>query len=119
MSSTDFRKMAFYEVGKGRLAMDAQTEFERMIKECQEKNVGATLTIKIKVDPPNPREPDFGQLNYSVGVAMGALNSQKFTTLIKEGNIVADGDDPTETVKLDLELPKPTTAERLRLAQGG
>lgn len=115
----DFRKMAFYEVGKGRLAMDAQSEFERMIRECQEKSVGGTMTIKIKVSPPNPREPDFGEISYSVGVSMGSLNSQSFTTLIKEGAIVADGNDPADTVQLDLDLPQPNTAaSRFRLAQG-
>ncbi len=115
----DFRKMAFYEVGKGRLAQDAQIEFERMIRDSLEKMVGATLTIKIKVEPPNPREPDFGEISYSVGVSMGAVSSQRFTSLLKEGNIVADGDDPADALQLDLELPKPpTTANRIRFAQG-
>jgi hypothetical protein len=116
MASQDYRKMAFWEVGKGRLAQDAQIEFERMVRDCLEKMVGGVMTIKLKVAPPNPREPDFGEISYSVGVTLGAVASQNFTTLLKDGNIVADGSDAADALQIDLELP--VTPPRIRIAQG-
>lgn len=116
MNAPKIRKLAFHEVGKGSLAIDMQEAFEEAQKLAAEKFVSAVVSLKIKIEPPNPREPNFSQISYVTNVTHGAPPAKNFSTMLKDGQIVADGSDPADILQLDLEIPN---QERPRLGVAG
>lgn len=116
--STKMRKLGFHEIGKGAFAIDMQEAFEEAQKIAAEKYVDAVVTVKIKVSPPNPREPNFAQIEYTAPkVTHGQPPAKTFSTMLKDGLIVADGDDPADILQIDLDLPTPENPFR-RTAAG-
>lgn len=114
--SQKIRKLGFHEIGKGAFAIDAQEAFEEAQRLAAEKYVDAVVTIKISVKPPNPREPNFSQIEYRTNVTHGQPPSKTFSTMLKDGKIVADGEDPADILQIDLDLPQP---EKPRLGVAG
>lgn len=108
------RKLAFFELGRGQFAREIQAKFEKAQKVTFEDEISTTITIKIKLAPPDPNDLQFSTLDYSVGLQYGSKQMSKSQSIELDtmGNIVADGRDPAEILQMDLELP---TLESLNL----
>jgi hypothetical protein len=100
------RKLAFYELGGGRLAQDAQDAFEEASRFATQNSLGAEVSIKIKLSAPNPQEPDFAEAYWEIGVKKDPRRSMRVTTQQIKGIIVAEGKDSTDCLQLNLDLPE-------------
>lgn len=99
------RKMAFYEIHRGKLAVDVQKAFEEAQLSAHNMGQTAELTLKIKIEPPEDAEDRFGKVSYTVNTKLPAKKSIKLTTELHKGLIVADGESPVNVLQQELEFP--------------
>jgi len=99
------RKMAFYEIHKGRLAIDTQKRFEEIQKIAFSTGQKTSLTLKIMIEPPEDAEDKFGKVSYDISTKIPAKKSIKLTTELRDGFIVADGETPVDVLQTELEFP--------------
>ena len=103
------RKLAFYEIGRGSLATDAQALFEELQEHSLRTSTATTMTITIAIAPPADDDQRYGKIAYQLTHRKAPLKSKGYTTLIKHGRIIQDGESEVEACQLDLDLPKPLT----------
>lgn len=94
------KKMHFTQIGKGRLAQEVQDAFIEAQRHVDLKGVSAAVTLKINIYPPDPKNPQFGEVDYHTNVIKPASKSRKYTTLIEDGHISTDGGDPTDALQI-------------------
>lgn len=100
------RKMAFYELDKGRLALEMQREFEEISRICLEKGKKTEAVLTITCLPPEGKDLQFAKVTYKITKKVPAKESVKFFVEInKDGVVVADGNSPLETIQEELEFP--------------
>jgi len=99
------RKMAFYEIHKGRLAIDVQKAFEEAQRAAFDMGQGAEVTLKIKIDSPEDKEDKYGKVSYNVSTKLPSKKSIKLTTELQDGLIVADGETRVDVLQNELEFP--------------
>lgn len=110
------RKMAFYEIQKGKLALDMQSAFEEAQKQAFIHQSPAKVTLSIAVFPPANRNENFGQVQYAVSKSLPSTKSMKLTTILStDGLITDDGTSVTDVLQEELEFDEPTI---LKLKEG-
>jgi hypothetical protein len=109
------RKLAFYEIGKGSLLREMQELFEEAQAYTQIEGLPASVKLSITVLPGS--DEGFGMVRFQVGISKTPKQSKHFTTLIRDGLAIADGDDPADALQLDLDLPMPIPFTPSRRAQ--
>lgn len=102
----DQRKMAFYELRRGKLALDVQRQFEIAQLKAVEVGRKTSVTLKIEVFPPENKDERFCRLSYKVDTKLPPRESSKFSAELKNGLIVADGNDPIDVIQEELEFPE-------------
>lgn len=101
------RKLAFFEVGSGRLARDVQKAFEHAQQTCN--NAGVTTEVNLKIILYPSKDGKFGQLEYRVSEKLPPQKSLKYTTQINPaGVILSDGTDKVDTMQEELFINEPT-----------
>lgn len=103
------RKLAFYEIGKGSLAHEAQSLFEELQEHSLRTCTPTKLTIEIAIAPPVDDDQRYGKIQYQISSKKAPLKSKGYTTLFKHGRIIQDGDSDVDAAQLDLDLPRPLT----------
>lgn len=103
------RKLAFYEIGKGSMAHEAQALFEELQEHALRTGTPTKLTIEIAIAPPTDDDQRYGKIQYQLSHKKAPLKSKGYTTLFKHGCIIQDGDSDVDAAQLDLDLPKPLT----------
>ena len=73
------RKQAFYEIGGGKLALEAQDVFEKCQSLSQTSNQPITMAVKIIIKPPQAGDR-FGKTQFMISHSMPALKSIEYTT---------------------------------------
>ena len=102
------RKMAFYEIQKGELALDVQAAFETAQKQSYIHNSASKITLEIIVFPPPDRQSNFGQIQYAIRETLPSTRSMKLTTqLNNEGIITADGTNAISVLQEELQFDEP------------
>jgi hypothetical protein len=108
----DKRKMAFFEINNGKLAIEMQEAFERASKIAQEENLSAEVTLKIKIFP--SADGKFGKVTYQVQKKDPVRSSIELTTQITpDGIITADGSSKIDVLQEDLEFPEEPVLHKL------
>lgn len=111
------RKMAFYEVARGNLAKDFQKVFEKAQEIAEEMKQPVSCTLTMKINPAD--EEGFGSLSYTVKHTQPTKQSRTFDTLIENGKITKDAQDPTDLFQLELALETPENAHQFRTTGTG
>lgn len=101
------RKLAFYEIGKGSLAQEAQDLFEAMQDHALQTGTATKMTIEIAIAPPTDDDQRYGKIQYQLSHKVAPRKSKGFTTLFKQGKIIQDGDCEVDAAQLNLDLPQP------------
>lgn len=101
------KKLAFFEVGKGRLYSEFQSIFEQAQIEARERNAEIVCTLKIRVQPPEATDVRFGKIQYETDLRVPPRKSMQYTTELMDGVIVQDGDSMTDILQLSLDLDIP------------
>lgn len=110
---TPIRKLAFYEVGKGKYAEMMQENFEKASKLSVKRNAAITIQSTIVIYPPardskGTSEP-FGDISFSVALKVPAATSRKYSTEIdKDGNVLQDGENIADLLQERLKFPEET-----------
>ena len=98
------RKQVFYEIGGGKLALEAQDVFEKIQALAQNSNQPITMGIKIVVKPPAAGD-HFGRTQFSISHSEPAVKSIEYTTEYEGGFAIKDGDGIDGILQTSLELP--------------
>jgi hypothetical protein len=97
------KQMAFYEIGGGVFAQEAQAMFE----ECQQvalvNRQPIVITMKIAITPPKEGD-NFGRTQFSLNHTMPTKKSIEFTTLYEAGVAMADGASVEAITQMALNL---------------
>jgi hypothetical protein len=99
------KKLAFYEIGKGSLFREMQSVFEQAQITARDENGTVVVSLKIHVMPPEITDGRFGHIAYQIGVANPPRKSVKYTTELRDGLIINDGEDMADVLQTSLELP--------------
>lgn len=115
------RKLLFYEIGKGLLALEAQAEFERVQRLVNTLEKKASFSIKITVYPSDFNDVElnqrFGKVNGEIIPARVSRVTEKFTTELKDGVAVCDGKNIADVLQETL-FPEEKVQDKL-LKMGG
>jgi len=99
------RKMAFFEIGAGRLAQDMQSEFETAQRIAYERRKPVIVNLKMVIFPPDLQDERFGEVQYVVKTSLPPKESRRLSTELKQGMIVKDGQDLAELLQEEIEFP--------------
>jgi hypothetical protein len=102
------KKLAFFEVGKGKLYSEFQCIFEQAQIEAKERNAEVTCILKIRVAPPETSDNRYGKISYETDMKTPPRKSMEFTTELIDGVVVNDGNSISDLLQLslDLDIPK-------------
>jgi len=101
------RKLAFFEVDRGRLGECLQEDFEEAQKIAAERGVEVKINAQITVFPPDQKDPMYGSVQYKHSISQPAFLSRKYDTVLNnDGMIISDAEQPLEQLDLDLEIKK-------------
>jgi hypothetical protein len=115
----DKRRLAFYEVGKGKLLSEFQALFEQAQIEAAERNAEVICVLKIHVQPPEATDKKFGRVSYETSIRVPARKSMEFTTELVGGVIVDDGDSQADLMQLKLDLQIPSHQNTIPMQKEG
>lgn len=101
------QKLAFWQVGRGKLASEVQSLFEQAQIEARERNAPVTVSLKINVLPPEASDSRFGKISYSTNLKVPEKKSMEFTTELLDGVIINVGKDESDLLQLKLALEFP------------
>lgn len=101
------RKLAFWELDRGRFAEAIQAAFEQAQKESFELGVSAKVSITISLAAPDPNDLQFGDLAWSVTQTRGSRSTSKAQSIERDelGRVIAAGENPAAILQIPLELP--------------
>lgn len=103
------RKMAFYELQKGKLALEMQTAFEDAQKQTMIYSDVSKVTLELIVYPPENRQENYGRIQYKIKKSLPALKSKKMTTELSSlGLIVSDGTSVDDILQEELDFKEAT-----------
>jgi len=85
------RRQVFYEVGSGKMALEAQSMFEDIQQLAMQSKQPISMSIKIAVFPP-PEGDHFGKTQYSLTHSSPVNKSIQYTTEYEGGVAITDGD---------------------------
>lgn len=105
-------KMAFHEIGNGKLFLDMQRAFESAQTMAFESGQQTTVTMKITIDPPEGNKR-YGSLGYEVYQSFPKKKSMKFTTELQNGLILGTGSDITDVLQEELKFADQSTIYKL------
>jgi len=105
------KRMAFYELAKGRFSQLVQEEFEQAQIIVAKTGAPVKITQTIMVYPPEGQDKNFGGIAYEIKTTLPARKSMKYTTELKDGFIVSDGTDITDVLQESLEFPDLRTVD--------
>lgn len=108
----DKKKMAFYEIGKGRYASWMQEEFERAQDIVFKTGSTCKIVSTITIAPSDDNDSRFGAVGFDVKITLPPRKSMKYTTELQSGYIVSEGEDITEILQERLEFPDITAYNR-------
>ena len=101
------KKLAFFEVGKGKLFTEFQGLFEQAQIEAKERNAEVVCSLKIRVRPPEKEDNHFGKILFETDLRVPAHKSMEYTTELEDGVIINDGNDIGDILQLSLDLQMP------------
>lgn len=101
------KKLAFFEIGKGKLYTEFQSIFEQAQIEAKERNAGVTCILKIHVGAPETSDNRYGKISYETDMKTPARKSMEFTTELMDGVVVNDGNSIADILQLSLDLGIP------------
>lgn len=105
---SDKKKMAFYQLQKGKLAIDFQAAFEDAQKQTMLYGDVSKVSLEITVHPPESRNDKYGSVMYKIKKSLPAVKSMKMTTELSPlGYIINEGRDVDDIIQLDLDLKEP------------
>ena len=107
MGNTVPKKLAFFEVGKGKLYSEFQCLFEQAQIEAKERNAEVTCILKIKVGPPESSDNRYGKISFETDLKTPPRKSMEFTTELLDGVVVNDGNSIADILQLSLDLGIP------------
>ncbi len=113
------RKMAFYELDQGRLALAVQKAFEEMQMTAHESGQQTEITLKIKLIPSKDRQERFGKFAYTVNTKEPPKQSIELTTELKNGFIIADGRSAVDVLQNELEFSELLTINKNKEGTNG
>jgi hypothetical protein len=108
----EIKKMAFYEIGKGKFSQNIQEDFERAQVVSNQTGLPVKITAEIIVYPPERSEENYGAVAFGVKTTLPARKSMKYTTELKDGFIISDGNDISEILQTRLEFPDIVMVDR-------
>ena len=100
----NMKKLAFFEIGKGKLYSEFQCIFEQAQIEARERNAEVVCVLKIKVKPPESSDNRYGKISYETDMKTPAKKSMEFTTELMDGVVVNDGNSIADILQLSLDL---------------
>ena len=107
MGNTVPKKLAFFEIGKGKLYSEFQGIFEQAQIEAKERNAEIVCVLKIKVKPPESSDNRYGKISYETDMKTPAKKSMEFTTELMDGVVVNDGNSIADILQISLDLGIP------------
>jgi hypothetical protein len=113
------KKLAFYEIGEGKLASEVQALFEQAQIEAAERKGIATVVLKIFVGAPEQSDPRFGKVAYSTALNVPAHKSMVYTTELRDGVVIRTGDSIIDVLQERLELPMPENTIQMKMKEEG
>lgn len=116
------RKLAFFEIGRGKCGLEMQEEFEKAHDIAVERGVPVKVTLTMTVFPPEKDDPRYGSVKYSITRTNPPKQSIKHLTVLQKGMPIADGRNRDEAMNLQLDLEPPTVENQIELpkvAEGG
>lgn len=108
------KKLAFFEIGKGKLYSEFQCIFEQAQIEAKERNAEVVCVLKIKVKPPESSDNRYGKISYETDMKTPAKKSMEFTTELMDGVVVNDGNSIADILQLSLDLGIPENTIPMR-----
>lgn len=111
-------KLAFWQIGKGKLASEVQSLFEQAQIEARERNAAVTVSLKIHVLPPEASDARFGKVGYATSIKVPEKKSMEFTTELIDGVIVSDGESAADILQLSLALEIPKNVTHFEVQKG-
>jgi hypothetical protein len=107
------RKMAFTEIGGGKLAAEVQCLFEQAQVDAMKRNAKVRVNLTIIVGPPETEDRNFGHVSFRTSTVVPPRESMQYTTELSEGVIVASGESEADLLQLKLDLPEPEETFRV------
>jgi hypothetical protein len=95
------RPQFFYEIGKGKLAREAQAMYESIQQLALESKQPITMTLKISVQPP-PEDDRFGRTYYTLTHNQPTSKSIQFATEYEGGVAVRSGESIEALLQMDI-----------------
>lgn len=113
------RKLAFHEIDNGLFAAQAQDAFEKATLAAVAMNGPAEVIMRIMVRP-SDNSTRFATMTWSVAKRNPPIKSANKTVRLKDGIIVADGDNEAATLQLNLDFPElsPSTQKEREVHNG-
>lgn len=99
------RRMAFFEIARGRFASDMQEQFETAQRISTEKKGQVKITTTITINPPDPNDPEYSTIKYGIKLSTPPIQSKEFSTEMRDGYIIDDGDDIGALLQEKLKFP--------------
>ena len=85
-----FRKKHFTEIGDdGQLGRESQDAFEKAQQRAVEYGSQVVMTLKIIVNPPQAKDPNYGTCGYTLAVTDPPRKSIPYQTKLRDGMIVS------------------------------
>ena len=115
------KKLGFWEVARGRLANDLQEDFEAAQIIACERGVKVKVKLEILIHPPDKQNPMYGNLEYKHELIEPPKQSISYQTLLKDGLIIKDAEDPDHLLQISMDLPGENilNIQEKREAEGG
>ena len=117
------RKLAFFEVDRGRLGVVIQEDFEKAQAIARERGVEVKIKVEMIVFPPDQKDPTYGSVSYNHQIIEPKHLSRRLEMCLNiDGIIVSDAAEPPEQLNLDLSLktgPKALEFPKAAGAEGG
>lgn len=111
------RKLLFYEIGKGEVALEAQLEFERLQNMVAALGKKATMTIKITVHPSGFEDVEldkrFGKVSAEVIPAKISHTTEVFTTEKGEDGVACCDGKSIDDVLQEVLFPEESVKDKM------
>jgi len=105
------KKIAFYDICRGTFKLNIQEEFEKAQAIAANRGCAVKLDISILIGNPDPKDPQFSNIEYAYTLKEPAKKSKRFSTFLHNGQIVRDAAEDPGLRQLDLDLEGPLIPE--------
>ena len=112
------RKACFTEIGHGKLESDMQAEYEKAAKIACERDAPVTITLNIKVMP--PQEQNIGQVMYDINTKLPKRQSISYDAEFDRSVVIATTARDLGTIQQSLYFDdEPTTQTKEKEVKHG